>query len=206
VTRMRKYDHPKSFLRLPIFACSLLVLVLFSNKLVLANDAPASDKRANLNTGYSALALFLQDEQYLTIIRRTKAVLMFEGISESSKQLVDNISETSAKALEQLEYLASSNPGIKVEGFPRDSIITTTMDAMRMTAAKELLFNSDDFEKNLLLSQVQILRVISHLAREIQHQEPNLKRKDWLGKLAEHYEGYYRQVYARISITPPSGG
>jgi len=148
----------------------------------------------------------LQDEQYLSIIRRTKAVLMFEGISEPSKQLIDAISDTSSIALEQLEYMASAKPEIRLEEFPENSIIMTTLDAMRMTTAKELLFNSDDFEKYLLLSQAQILRAISHLVRQIEQQEPNLKRKDWLGKLAGRYEEYCSRTYARITITKPAGG
>lgn len=158
----------------------------------------------NLHTGYSALKLFLQDEQYLTIIRRTKAVLMFEGIGESSKQLIDDIADTSTVALEQLEYLASAKPAIRIEEFAEDSIAMTTMDSMRMTTAREFFFNSDDFEKNLLVSQAQILRVISHLARELAQREPNQKRRAWLGKLAARFELYYSRVYAHISIRKPA--
>jgi hypothetical protein len=187
-----------------ILVC-LLCMDVFGDSPALANSASNSDSRVNLNTGYSALKLFLQDEQYLTIIRRTKAVLMFDGISESSKQLVDDISDTSAAALEQLSYMASSKPAIQLEVFPEDAIIMATFDAMRMSTAKELLFVSDDFEKSLLISQAQILRVISHLVRQIEQQETNPKRKDWLSKLADRYEDYYRKVYSRIRITQPAG-
>ena len=202
---MNKYCHTKSALCVLIVICSLPGMLIFSSGTVLANSQAADERHVNLNTGYSALKLFLQDEQYLTIIRRTKAVLMFEGISESSKQLIDAISDTSATALEQLEYLASEKPSILLKEFSDDSIAMTTLDAMRMATARELLFNSDNFEKSLLLSQAQILGVISHLLREIDRQEPNPKRKDWLGKLADRYEGYYRQVYARITVTKPAG-
>lgn len=206
LTRMEKHHHPKSFLRLQTLILSLLCLLVYSNSHALPDNATTHGKHSNLHTGYSALKLFLQDEQYLTIIRRTKAVLMFEGISESSKKLVDDISDASSMALEQLEYLASAKPAIRIEEFAEDSIAMTTFDSMRVTTAKELFFNSDDFEKNLLVSQAQVLRVISHLAREIQQQEPNRKRKDWLGKLADQFEAHYRKVYARISITPAKGG
>jgi hypothetical protein len=203
---MNKYSHTKPALCGLIVICSLLGMLVFSDRTVLASSQATDDRRVNLNTGYSALKLFLQDEQYLTIIRRTKAVLMFEGISESSKQLIDAISDTSATALEQLDYIASAKPSIQLKEFSDTSIAMTTLDAMRMTTAKELLFNSDDFEKSLLLSQAQILRVISHLLRGIEQQEPNLKRKDWLGNLAGRYEGYYRKVYARITVMKPAGG
>ena len=202
---MNKYKPPKSALRELIIIFSLLGILVFSDRPVFAYSESAHDRRVNLNTGYGALKLFLSDEQYLTIIRRTKAVLMFKGIGESSKQLIDDISDTSAMALEQLEYLASAKPAILTEEFSEDAIAMTTLEAMRMTTARELLFSGDDFEKSLLLSQAQILGVISHLLRQIEQQEPNLRRRDWLGKLAERYEQYYRQVYARITITKPAG-
>jgi hypothetical protein len=206
LSSMNEYGHTKPALCGLIVICSLLGLLVFSSTTVLASSPSTDNRRTYLNSGYSALKIFLQDEQYLTIIRRTKAVLMFEGISESSKRIIDAISDTSATALEQLEYIASAKPPIRLKVFSEDSIAMTTLDAMRMTTAKELIFNSDDFEKSLLLSQAQILRVISHLLREIEQQEPNLKRKDWLGKLADRYEGYYREVYARISVAKPAGG
>jgi hypothetical protein len=205
VSFMNKYKPPKSALRELIIIFSLLGILVFSDRPVFAYSESAHDRRVNLNTGYGALKLFLSDEQYLTIIRRTKAVLMFKGIGESSKQLIDDISDTSAMALEQLEYLASAKPAILTEEFSEDAIAMTTLEAMRMTTARELLFSGDDFEKSLLLSQAQILGVISHLLRQIEQQEPNLKRRDWLGKLAERYEQYYSQVYVRITVTKPAG-
>ncbi len=201
---MNKYKPPKSALSELIIIFSLLAILVFSDRPVFANSESARDSRVNLNTGYGALKLFLSDEQYLSIIRRTKAVLMFKGIGESSKQLIDDISDTSAMALEQLEYLASAKPAILTEEFSDDAITMSTFDAMRMTTAKELLFSGDDFEKSLLLSQAQILGVISHLLRQIEQQEPNLKRRDWLGKLAGRYEEYYRKVYACLRVTGPA--
>jgi hypothetical protein len=52
-----------------------------------------------------------------------------------------------------------------------------------------------------LLSQSQILRVISHLAKQLEQKEISNERKAWLNKLAERYEHYYQQVYARLRLT-----
>ena len=162
----------------------------------------ASQKKPvdTIDAGYSALKIFLEDEQYLTAIRIAKTLLSFEGISDNTKKLIDEISDSSEKALEELEQLAARKPVIVFEEFSDESIGKATLDSMRLATAKEFLFDTDDFEKNLLLSQSQILRVISHLARQLEEKETDAKRKAWLNKLAARYENYYKQVYARISI------
>ena len=48
---------------------------------------------------------------------------------------------------------------------------------------------------------MQVLRVISHLAKELEEQETNLKRKAWLNNLAVRYENYYQQVFSRLTVT-----
>lgn len=158
----------------------------------------------SVDTGYSALKLFLEDEQHLTTIRRVKLVLAFEGISDRSARLVDQIADASDRALDQLEKLSEAKPRIAFEDFSDESIGKATLDSMRMATVKEILLQTDDFEKDLLLSQSQILPVISHLARQLEQQETNSTRKAWLNKLAVRYEEFYRQVHARISITKKS--
>jgi hypothetical protein len=158
-------------------------------------------KAQTIDSGYSALKLFLEDEQHLTTLRRVKLVLAFEGISDKSTRLVDDIAETSEQALDDLEKLAAGRPAIVFEEFSDDSIGKATFDSLRIATAKELLLETDDFEKDLLLSQSNILRVISHLAKQLEEKETNAKRKAWLNGLAVRYEKYYQQVYARISIT-----
>ena len=153
-----------------------------------------------IDTGYSVLKLFLRDEQRLTTIRRAKMVLTFSGISDHSTALIDEIADSSEQALGELDELAAAKPTIKFEEFSDDSIGKATLDSLRITTARDFLFNTVDFEKNLLLSQSQILRVISHLARELEEKESNATRKAWLNSLADRYEDYYKQVYAMLSV------
>ncbi len=150
--------------------------------------------------GYSALKLFLEDEQHLTTIRRAKMVITFKNISDKTKKLIDEIADTSEIAIEELELLATEKPAFTFEAFSDESIGKTTLDSIRMTTAKEFLVNDDNFEKDLLVSQLNVLRVISHLARQIEEKESNNKRKTWLNKLADNYENYYQQANARIVI------
>ena len=157
--------------------------------------------RTHINGGYSVLKLLLEDEQHLTLIRRTKKVLTFSSISDESRTLVDEIADASEKALQQLEQLAASKPGIEFQELAEHEIAHSTLDSIRMKTATDFLFSGDDFEKQLLVSQMQVLRVISHLAKELEEEETNLRRKAWLNKLAMRYENYYQQVYSRLTVS-----
>ena len=188
-------DH--SIFRL-LLTASMLYLLAFAHNMAAADG---SHKNTRIDTGYTALKLFLEDEQHLTTIRRVKTVITFDGISDKSTKLIDDIADTSGQALDELEKLAAAKPVIKFEEFSDESIGKATLDSLRMETAKEFLLYTDDFEKSLLLSQSQILRVISHLAKQLEEKETNSERKAWLHKLAVRYEHYYQQVYARIGIT-----
>ena len=195
---MKIYRTSKSFLYTLLFFTSLLgVAVVTGNPAIGASHQKTTN---SVDAGYSALKLFLEDEQHLTTIRRVKLVLAFEGISDNSRKIIDQIAESSEQALEDLEKLATARPVIIFEDFSDESIGKATLDSLRIATAKEFLFETDDFEKDLLISQSQILRVISHLARQLAEKETNAKRKAWLNKLSIRYEKYYQQVYARISI------
>ena len=177
---------------------SMLGILAFTNTPAVG---ASKQQTGSIDSGYSALKLFLEDEQHLTTLRRVKLVLAFEGISDKSTSLVDDIAETSEQALDDLEKLAAARPAIVFEEFSDDSIGKATFDSLRIATAKELLLETNDFEKDLLLSQTNILRVISHLAKQLEEKETNARRKAWLNKLAIRYERYYQQVYARISIS-----
>ena len=180
---------------------SLLIIMSLLAAIVTTAGADQKQTAGTVASGYSALRLFLEDEQHLTTIRRVKTVLTFEGISDRAKKLVDEIADTSEQALDELEILAAARPAIVFEDFSDETIGKATLDSLRIATAKEFLLDTDDFEKNLLLSQSNILRVISHLARQLEEKETSDRRKAWLNKLALSYENYYRQVYALITIT-----
>lgn len=177
-----------------------LITIMLCTFLAPAMGARHTSSSASLKAGYSALKLFLEDEQHLTTIRRIKTVLTFKGTSRNTRELIDRIADTSEQALEELEQLAAAKPVIVFEEFDDDSIGKATLDSMRFTTAKELVFDGGGFEKSLLISQSQILPVISHLARQLEQNEANASRKAWLNKLANRYDEYYREVYARLSI------
>jgi len=182
----------------------ILVSSLFGALVIADTPVEITVKQTTVNSlapGYSVLKLFLQDEQYLTTIRRTKMVITFSGISDNTSNLIDEIAETSEQAVETLDKLATEKPAFIFKEFSDEMIGKATLDSLRMTTVKEFLLSSNEFEKDLLLSQLKVLRVISHLAKQLEEKESNNKRKAWLGKLAVQYEDYYQQVNARIVIT-----
>lgn len=189
------------FMHLPYRLIALIALLSFvnisSSATVRANDQTLSE---SITYGYSTLKIFLEDEQYLTAIRRTKMLITFSDISDSSRKLIDDIANSSEQALQELKKIAQEKPPIAFEEFSDETIAKATLDSLRMTTAKEFLFETEDFEKNLLLSQLKVLPVISHLAEQLEKKETNQQRRVWLNKLANRYEKYYQQVNANISI------
>ena len=184
--------------KLTLFFWLAGIFALSNSPVLGSNNAHTAN---GIDAGYSVLRLFLDDEQYLTTIRRVKTVITFDGISDESTRLIDDIADASEQALEELEQLAAEKPAIEFVELSEDSIGKATLDSLRITTAKEFLFDADDFEKNLLLSQSQILRVISHLAQQLAEKETSEQRRAWLDQLAQRYENYYRQVYARLAVT-----
>lgn len=184
------------------------ILIMSLAGAVITADSPATSQAQTMSTprdtvaGYSALKLFLEDERHLTIIRQTKLIITFSAISDRSEKLVDDIASTSTQALEELEKLSRAKPAFDFINFSDETIAKATIDSLRMTTAKEFLFAGDEFEKDLLLSQLKILPVISHLSRQLKEKETNDKRKAWLNKLAQRYENFYQQANAGIAISP----
>lgn len=182
-----------------IVIITLLGVVSISSATTVSAGNPATN--ASMVSGYSVLKIFLEDEQHLTTIRRTKMVITFSDISDNSRKLIDDIADSADQALEQLEKLSQEKPLIRFEEFPDEMIVKATLDSLRMTTAKEFLFETDDFEKNLLLSQLKVLPVISHLAQQLEEKETNPKRRAWLNELTKRYEKYYQRVNDSISIS-----
>lgn len=189
-----------SLYKLTIIITLLGIVNIYSTTTVSANNQTMS---GSIATGYSALKIFLEDEQYLTTIRRTKMVITFSDISDNSKKLIDDIADSSEQALVELEAFAQQKPVVVFEDFSEEMIAKATLDSLRMETAKEFLFEADDFEKNLLLSQLKVLPVISHLAEQLEKKETNQKRKSWLNELAKKYKDYYQQVDDSISLASP---
>ena len=183
----------------------LITLLMLVMALAACNDqvkAPVSHTEAlrELNTGYGILRTTLRDQQHLKAIRLTKSLVTFKSVSKPTRQIIDDIAETSSTALEELEQLASRAPEIDFDTGRDGDIERRTSDALRTTTAKEFLTSKEDFELVLLISQTQALRYISHLARELRDIDTNTGRRAWLAALSEHFEKLYLRVLSRLKI------
>ena len=154
----------------------------------------------SLNVGYDILRDTLRDEQHLKTIRYTKTIVTFKSISEDTEQVIDDIAQTSAVALKELEQLASLTPRIIFDINRAGQIEQMTRDALRITTAKEFLTSKEDFEVRLLVSQTQALRFISHVTKELSDIETNTKRKEWLGMISDQFENLYLRVLSRLKV------
>ncbi|MGD8310980.1 MAG: hypothetical protein PVJ66_00165 [Gammaproteobacteria bacterium] len=154
-----------------------------------------------LNAGYAILRTILGDEQYLKVIRLTKGIVSFKSVSESTRQVIDDIAQTASAAHEELERLASLSPEIIFASGEGAVIEQITLRALRITTAKEFLASKENFEVILLVSQTQALRLVSHLAGELQDIETNPRRKAWLEELANRFEKLYARTLARLKVS-----
>lgn len=171
------------------------LLPLILTFLSLTATAPAYSASNTLATGpgYSLLRQLLVDEHHLTTIRRFKRILNFGGINEHSAELIDQISSSSDNALQQLDALATEQPAIQFDQLDEPNIAITTFDALRYDMARKFIFDGERFEKDVLLSQMQVLPVISHLTKQLEMNESNAQRKKWLHNLAERYVDFYKR-------------
>jgi hypothetical protein len=187
------------FSKLLLITCVSIPLFITALSLANANITPKAI--STTDSGYSVLKLFLEDEQHLTVIRRTKLVLTFTSIDDISTTIIDAISNSSKRSLSELEELAEAKPEITFSELSSKTIASATLNSIRMATAKEFLFGGENFEKDLLLSQLKVLPVIIHLAEQLEKNETNFDRKQWLNKLVSQYKGHYQLVNSRISIT-----
>ncbi|RLB62319.1 MAG: hypothetical protein DRH08_12655 [Deltaproteobacteria bacterium] len=187
------------FFKLLLIACVSGSLFVTSFSLANANVTPKGINA--IDSGYSVLKLLLEDEQHLTVIRRTKMVLTFTRINDTSTTIIDAISTSSEQSLGELETLATKQPKISFSDLSGETIASATLNSLRMATAKEFLFDGDNFEKDLLLSQLKVLPVIIHLAEQLEEKETNIDRKQWLNRLVGQYKEHYLLVNSRISIT-----
>ena len=171
----------------------LIPLILTFLSLTAAAPAYSASNMLETGPGYSLLRQLLVDEHYLTTIRRLKRILNFGGINQRSAELIDQISNSSDNALQQLDALATEEPAIRFDQLDEPNIAITTFDALRYDMARKFIFDGEHFEKDVLLSQMQVLPVISHLTKQLEANESNVQRKTWLHNLAERYGGFYKR-------------
>lgn len=153
------------------------------------------------DSGYAVLRKLLGDEKHVNTLRIVKSAITFSKSSERTVTLIDDIATTSARALDEMDALAALKPVINPDTAGREQLGSEILDALRLATARELITaTGEDFEISLVLSQVQVLRLISQLLRELQELDPNTRRQAWLADLARDYESLHSRAVARLSV------
>lgn len=163
--------------------------------------AHAVDENRSRDIGYDVLRTLLGDEQHIDTLSLVKTVINLRRISDLTRSLVDDIAAASAASLEDIDRLAGLDPPLVSGESSPDELDQAVIDTLRMTTATNLLMASgDDFELLLIVSQIQALRLISHLSDELRKIDPNPARQAWLTRLAARYEQFYSRAVARLSL------
>lgn len=168
---------------------------------VCARVQPAAAAVEPRDSGYAVLRKLLGDEQHVNTLRIVKSAITFSKSSDRTIDLINDIATTSARGLDDLDALAALRPAINPETAGQERLGSEILDALRLATARELITaTGEDFELSLVLSQVQVLRLISQLLGELQELDPNTRRQAWLADLAGNYEKLYGRAVARLSV------
>jgi len=192
--------HLRSLLELMVM---VLVLLTFLSSCDGLTEQPPSNQGNNQlrDAGYRALKKLLGDEKRLKTFRIVKDVVTIGETSRPSATLIDDIATTSSSSLEEMDKLATLEPRIMLDKPGPTQLGGEILDALRVATAKDLITASgEEFEASLIISQAQVLRMISLLLKELSELDPNTTRQAWLEGLADKYEGFYQRAIARLMI------
>jgi hypothetical protein len=162
-----------------------------------ATEPANSETRGHdLRTRDNALALLddlLNDEKNLS------KILIIKRNSEELGRLIENISKTAGEGADLLESLAKKDAhlNLKQTDLPPGEI--TTRKAISKTKEQVLLHSKDDeFEFQLLLTQVEALNYGAHLAQVAAENEPQAERtRDFL-RLSSQLSDLREKVVGRL--------
>lgn len=188
---------------LPGLIVMVLVLMMFLVSCGDSTELPPPDQGNNQSrdAGYRVLKKLLEDEKHLKTLRIVKDVITLGETSRPSVTLIEDIAGTSSRSLEEMDELIKLEPGIMLDKAGPTQLGGKILDALRKSTAKDLITASgDDFEVSLIISQAQVLRLISQLLKELSQLEPNTTRQAWLVDLADRYEDFYQRAVARLVI------
>ena len=171
-----------------------LVLVILVSGCALSPErrdpAPAMQGGLDLrNNAYSLFYDLLQDERHLSkllIVKRDRREL---------NQLVKKISQTAADAADRLKALAKSDRSLDLLSTSLPPGEAATRKAIADTKKRELLGRSGwEFERTLLLTQMEALSYGSHLATVAAKHDANPDRSAYLSALSQSFDTLREEV------------
>jgi hypothetical protein len=154
------------------------------------------------NNAYSLLHQLLEDEKNVSLLRFIKRE------QDDVKTLIKKISTSSGAGAKMIEEFAKREPSIHLEDILLPPGEVATRKAIASTRKKELLNQSGpEFERSLLLTQVEALSYAWHLAKVVAENETQPDRARAMTELGETLKQLHQEVVALLTKTnslPPN--
>jgi len=156
-------------------------------------------KGVGFQTRHNALALLydlLSDEKNLS------KILIIKHNSDELGNLVKDISKTAADGAKVLESLAKEEPGLNLKATDLPPGEVVTRKEISKTKESILLHSKDEeFQFQLLLTQVEALNYGSHLAMVVAENESQADRTREFLRLASELRALHERVLVMLRET-----
>jgi hypothetical protein len=159
------------------------------------DEAPTTDtqKIALRNNAVSLLYDLLGDE------KKVKEILIIKRKNAKLDRLIDAISASSGDAAKRLEQMAKEDPTLNLHALKLPAGEMATRRAIAKTEEHELLLSSgENFEFDLLLTQVDALSYGWHLAGIAEKNSPHPEGALAFMEISTAYKDLYAQVSAML--------
>lgn len=179
----------------------LLLTAMFSVACILSGcESPkavrttaSSAAQSTRNNCYSLLYQLLNEEKNVNLL------LIIKREQNDVKRLIKKISDASSTGAKLLEEFARKDPSIKLDDIRLPPGETATREAIASTKKKELLARTgDEFERTLLLTQIQALSYAWHLAKVAGDNESQSDRASALAGLSKEMENLHHEVFVLL--------
>jgi hypothetical protein len=128
----------------------------------------------------------------------------FKKITGPTRILIQNIADTSKEARLALEQMAADSPVVQIKTLRLSDEQLAQRKADEKTASDRIMKSPGrEFERQLLLSEVEATQTALQLARDIAGRELDPIRSRWLADFAEKYGALYKRVQERLEALGP---
>ena len=146
------------------------------------------------NEGYSLLYELAGKE------RNMDKILIVKSANAKVSAEIKAIAQMFGQAHDQLDAFAKQDARLRFGTTRLPTLEKKTRDSIESKTTKGLLFSSgQDFELQLLLTQVQALQYATHLAKELGSQDDNKTRKTFLYQFSSQCEQHHQTVVELLS-------
>ena len=176
--------------RVPLLLLTFLGVLTIIGCASVRERIPIVGERQHIrNEGYSLLfelASKESDVDKILILKHAQAPITAE---------IKAIAMTFQKCRTQLEAFKKTDPSLRFQASDFPALEKKTRDAIESTTTKRLLISAgENFERELLLTQLQSLDYGSHLAGVLQAQDNIQQRRAFLVQFANECEQHHDRV------------